>query len=169
MNAVDLKMLMVEMNQKPIAYYPIYKDLVGNVAGGVMLSQIMYWWGTMGGEEFWKNDGDFMEELNMGETEFKTAKKKVKALSFVRYSVREVPKKCFYDIDIKEMVKCILEKGETSKLKRANHPNRKGQLVLIEKGDSSEIYTESTEENKEEILLNEVDVKLKDYLVGIDP
>jgi hypothetical protein len=37
-----MKEILIKLNQRPIAVYPIYIKLTGSVTSGLLLSQIMY-------------------------------------------------------------------------------------------------------------------------------
>jgi len=70
-----MKEVLLALNQQPIAVYPIYIDITGSMTAGVLLSQVMYWDSKMKGNEFYKNDAEFMQETRLTQSEFKTAKK----------------------------------------------------------------------------------------------
>jgi hypothetical protein len=48
------------LNQKPIAYYPIYRQITGSTTAGILLSQLMYWFSVK--DKFYKTDADIIEE-----------------------------------------------------------------------------------------------------------
>ncbi len=85
------------LQQKPIAYYRIYKDITSSTVAGVVLSQIMYW-GTRY-EKFWKTDSDIMRETGVAPGELRQAKIKIKALPFVVVTIEGVPATTCYAVD----------------------------------------------------------------------
>ncbi|MHB8136239.1 MAG: hypothetical protein ACYDH1_18680, partial [Anaerolineaceae bacterium] len=74
---------MKEFSEKPIAYQSIYARIVGSLAGGVLLSQIIYWWFAVKEREFYKSNKDFISETGMSIREFNTAKKTLKEKGFI--------------------------------------------------------------------------------------
>ena len=50
------KELLQQLNQKPIAYYPIYREITGSTTAGIMLSQLMYWFSKK--DKIFKTDED---------------------------------------------------------------------------------------------------------------
>jgi hypothetical protein len=97
----------IALNQSPIAFYPIYADLTGSITGGVLLSQIMYWFGQMKGERFYKTDADLMQETRLTETEFKNAKKRIADLSFIDIIRDRVSNRTYYCVDVNEAISAI--------------------------------------------------------------
>jgi len=85
------------LNQRPIAYYPLYKELTGSLQGAVLLSQLMYWFSKK--DTFYKSNKDFMKELCLTIHEIKTAKKAIKKLPFISTARKGVPATTYYTID----------------------------------------------------------------------
>lgn len=75
-----LKKIFKRYNQKPVVYYKINAEIMGSVYGGVFLSQIIYWWSQVDGDEFWHRDDDFKNELGLSDWELRTAKNTLKNL-----------------------------------------------------------------------------------------
>lgn len=119
---IDLKKVIKALNQKPIAYYPIYRRLMGSVAGGVLLSQLMFWYSANDEDEFSINDADLRQQTGLSEWELKTEKYKLKQLDFIEIAIRGVPATTYYKIDIEKFIEKIsslehvLQTGKTSKL-----------------------------------------------------
>lgn len=98
------------LNQRPIAYYPIYRVITGSTSAGVLLSQLMYWFSKMDDREFYKTDGEIMDETHLTEKELRNAKKTLKYSGFVRIypkCVNGSPPKTHYFIDIDVLVSCV--------------------------------------------------------------
>ena len=89
--------LLKALNERPISYYPIYKEIMNSTAGGVVLSQLMYWFTKK--DKFYKTDKDIIAETRIGEGELKSAKKQLKALTFIEITREGVPAKTYYKID----------------------------------------------------------------------
>ena len=85
------------LNQRPIAYYPVYRDITRSTVAAVLLSQLMYWLSKK--DEIFKTDAEIMEETKLTHDELKTAKAKIKHLSFISVERRGLPAKTYYSID----------------------------------------------------------------------
>ena len=81
-----MKNFLINLNQRPIAVYPIYIKLTGSVNAGLLLSQIMYWYGAMKGKTFYKSDSEIMEETMLSVNELRHAKLRLKQMSFIKIS-----------------------------------------------------------------------------------
>ncbi len=146
-----MKEVMLALHQKPVAYYPIYKDVTGSTTAGILLSQLMYWWQKVGGREFYKTDAEIIEETHLSAQELKTAKKALKLCDFIKIKARGVPAKTFYDIDTELLIQTI-QKGDfnhhrkvkSTKLKRAIQPNSDGEINNTITENTQETTTEST-------------------------
>jgi hypothetical protein len=119
MNKEQLKLL----NQRPIAYFPLYKDLTTSTTAGVLLSQLMYWFGKK--DKFYKTDNDILEETHLTASELKAAKKKIKNLPFISITREGVPAKTYYEIKW-DMYEISL--SQFAKLERANKTNSSGEI-----------------------------------------
>lgn len=94
-----MKEVLLALNQQPIAVYPIYIDITGSLTAGVLLSQLLYWDSKMKGNEFYKNDAEFMQETRLTQSEFKTAKKIVGDLPFITIQRKGVPCRTWYSVN----------------------------------------------------------------------
>ena len=94
----EINSVLQALNQRPIAFHPIYKELTGSYEGALLLSQIMYWYSATG-REFYKTNDDFREELFMTEREFRRAKAAIKSVPFIKVKRRGVPAKTYYSIN----------------------------------------------------------------------
>jgi hypothetical protein len=94
-----MKEVLIALNQQPIAVYPIYIDITGSMTAGVLLSQVMYWDSKMKGNEFYKNDAEFMQETRLTQSEFKTAKKIIGDLPFITIQRKGVPCRTWYSVN----------------------------------------------------------------------
>ena len=69
---------------RPIAYYPIYSDMAGSVLGGVILSQLMYWFRKK--SKVFKSEGDLIRELGTTRGQLRTSLTRLKKLPFLHIS-----------------------------------------------------------------------------------
>jgi len=91
------KNIMRALNQRPIAYYPIYAEITGSIHGGILLSQLMYWFSKK--DKIYKVASELMEELQFTERQLRTAKGALKQVSFVKTTLEGIPAKTYYSID----------------------------------------------------------------------
>ena len=136
-----MKNLLIQLNQRPIAVYPIYIKITGSVNAGLLLSQLMYWYGAMNGRIFYKTDAEIMEETCLSESELRTAKNKLKSMSFIEIKAKGVPAKTYYSINADKLISEIhnISSVKSTKLKKRNQQNCNSEI--------NETITESTTEN----------------------
>jgi len=92
-----VKNVLKALNQKPIGYYPIYHKITNSIHGGILLSQLMYWFSKK--DKFHKKNEDLMAELGFSERELRTAKTALKKATFIVTTREGNPSKNFYSID----------------------------------------------------------------------
>lgn len=143
MSENEIKKLLIEFNQKPIAIYPVYIDLTGSVTAGLLLSQIMYWYGSVK-REFYKTDAELMQETRLTITEFKNAKRIISELPFVHIQRKGIPAKTYYDIDLINLSDCIVQTSSQV----TYHQGKR--LPANKRGDNLRTITENTQENNTE-------------------
>ena len=136
-----MKKLLINLNQRPIAVYPIYIKLTGSVNAGLLLSQIMYWYGAVNGRTFYKSDAEIMEETMLSVNELRHAKARLKQMSFIKITLHGVPAKTHYTIDDKLLFSQINECSlvESTKLDKSKPRNYNSGI--------NETNTENTTEN----------------------
>ena len=78
----DNKFIMKALNQRPIAYYPIYRVMTGTLTGGVLLSQLMFWFGVK--DKIYKTDDDIRKETELTKNELRASKIKIRELPFIK-------------------------------------------------------------------------------------
>jgi hypothetical protein len=136
-----MKEILIKLNQRPIAVYPIYIKLTGSVTSGLLLSQIMYWYSAVNGRAFYKSDAEIMEETMLTANELRSAKLRLKSLSFMNMYLKGVPARTHYEIDadllFSEINKSSLVKS--TKLDKLNPLNSYSEI--------NETITENTTEN----------------------
>ena len=136
-----MKNFLINLNLRPIAVYPVYIKLTGSVNAGLLLSQIMYWYGAVNGRTFYKSDAEIMDETMLSVNELRHAKARLKQMSFIKITLHGVPAKTHYTIDDKllfsEINKCSLV--ESTKLDKSKPRNYNSEI--------NETNTENTTEN----------------------
>ena len=145
-----MKNLLIQLNQRPIAVYPIYIKITGSVNAGLLLSQLMYWYGAMNGRIFYKTDAEIIEETCLSESELRTAKNKLKSMSFIEIKAKGVPAKTYYSINADKLIGEInnISSVKSTKLKKRNQQNCNSEINET----ITESTTESTTKNTSYIL-----------------
>lgn len=113
--------ILKELNQRPIAYYPLYAKLTGSTTAGILLSQLMYWFSKR--DKVFKTDIEILEETMLTTNELRGAKLKLKNVNFIKITREGTPARTFYQINWQEYEKALLsfskekEKFTTKKTK----------------------------------------------------
>ena len=139
----EIAVVMRGLNQKPITYYPLYRDLTGSLQGAVLLSQLMYWFSTK--DKIYKTDKDFQSETNLNDYELKTAKNAIKKLGFVTVTREGIPAITYYKIDWSKYFDCI--KNSIKSTDSRISPNLIDDNRQTRSTDIADLYTENTTEN----------------------
>ncbi len=134
-----LQVLFEAYQEHPIAYMPIYSRVTGSVTAGILLSQIVYWDGKMQHREFYKTDKDFSEELSMGLSELKNAKKRLIKIGLVDVVRRGIPAKTHYKLNLAKLADVI-----TTFVKKTNTVSRKTQNKINQKITTNTDTTQNT-------------------------
>ena len=82
----------------PIAYWPGLARLTGSAAGGVLLSQVCYWWNRVG-RPFYKVDAELAAETGLSNRALRTARERLRGVPGVKIERRGWPARVFYEID----------------------------------------------------------------------
>lgn len=114
----NIKHLLVELHQRPIAYYPVYRKITGSTTAGILLSQLMFWWSKVDGRKFYKTDAEIMEETCLTDNELRGAKACLKKLSFIKITREGIPAKTFYEINPTNLFSEINETCEVESTKQ---------------------------------------------------
>lgn len=99
--------ILKELNQRPIAYYPLYTKLTGSTTAGILLSQLMYWFSKK--DKIFKTDAEILEETMLTENELRGAKLKLKNVNFIKVTREGTPAKTFYKINWQEYERALLK------------------------------------------------------------
>lgn len=150
-----MKDILIALNQRPVAYYPIYKTIAGSTTAGILLSQIMYWSSAVKGKEFYKPDIEIIEETGLSKNELRAAKKKLKTIPFIKMrlsSTKKYQAVTFYEVDYR----CYaLVLSRYSEIHESGIVKFTKSNSLISRNQISEfhelLYTETTTETTTEI------------------
>ncbi len=108
-------LLFDSLNERPIAFNPVYAKITKCIKAGLLLSQILYWYKTMNYRQFYKTDEEFCEEIGrgaMGIKAFRAAKAKLEKLGFIAIEVKSMPAKSYYRVNIKLIISCLVASGK---------------------------------------------------------
>jgi hypothetical protein len=153
MKEESIKAMLRAINQRPIAYYPVYRDVTGSTTAAILLSQVLYWHSAVG-RKFHKTDAEIMDETRLTAKELKGAKAILKDADYIQVTREGTPCKTHYDVDYNLLSDAILQsqKGQnrqTSLAKRAKLDGPKGPNYIGQKGQT--LYTENTHRLQQEI------------------
>ncbi len=143
-----MSIVLQALNQRPIAYFPLYRQLTGSIQGAVLLSQLMYWFSKK--NKIYKTNKDFMDEIGLTEAEIKSAKKQVRRLPFITITREGIPAKSYYAINWNDYEKHIsLSVG-------LNSPNCTGSKATNKMGEihPTNTYTTTHTSHKEFTKVN---------------
>jgi len=139
-----MKNLLKQLHRRPINFYPAYRELTGSLAGGILLSQLMYWFSKK--DKIYKTDNEIMEETFLSEKELRNAKSKIKKLSFIEVTREGIPAKTYYKIDWEKYEKAFIETYEGQNLN-----SQKGKTITE---NTTKITTKTTTyKEREDTLL----------------
>jgi len=158
-----MKKLLINLNQRPIAVYPVYIKLTGSVNAGLLLSQIMYWYGAVNGRTFYKSDAEIMEETMLSVNELRHAKARLKQMSFLKITLHGVPAKTHYTIDDKLLFSQINECSlvESTKLDKSKPRNYNSYFNETNTENTTENTTKNTTEKGCEMPFTPIKTKIK--------
>lgn len=136
-----IKNLLKGLSMRPVSYYKVYKEVAGSTVGGIMLSQLVYWFTATNKDVIWKIDEDWVDELDLSDAEIRGGKSKLKELDFLQIGSKGVPAKTHYKIDW-ELLAVAVENGtvrmqekkderERKKLEKADKRANKAQELTV--------------------------------------
>ena len=141
-DAVDIASRL--LHERPISFHPVYADVMGSAAGGLALSQLLYWAHKMDGW-FYKTDAEFRAETRLSEREWKKAKAAFKNTGFVETKLMGVPARTHYKVNFVALID-TLGYVHFDKLDGTGCPSQFGQGVLTGSVDVVQTNTETTQE-----------------------
>lgn len=118
-----MKSLLQRLHQRPISYYPIYRDITNSSTAAILLSQLMFWFSYK--DKFYKTDLEFKTETRLTDNELRSAKKAIKNLSFIKVAREGIPAKTYYEIDWQKYETTLLEFANSTV--SLNSPNKTGE------------------------------------------
>jgi len=148
-----IKTILKGLSQRPVSYYKVYREIAGSTVGGIMLSQLVYWFTATGKDIIFKIDEDWVEELDLSDAEIRGGKSKLKELDFLRIESRGVPAKTHYTIDW-ELLAMAVENGTINmEKKRAKMEKKKLEKASKRANKAQEVTVPLNSSNKSKPLL----------------
>lgn len=106
---MNKRILRIVLGDRTIAYHPYLARVMGSVAGGVWLSQILYWDSVKASGDdyaddaenwFYKTDAEIIGETGLTKRETVDAKNKARSIGIVKTELRGMPAKTHYCVDV---------------------------------------------------------------------
>jgi len=118
---------------RSISYKKVYKEACSSLHGGILISQLMYWWSRETTKEntVYKTNDEMMKELGFTEREMKTAKTSIKKVNWIEIFIKKINGNptTHYKINLDLFEKEMIGKKETIKIEIMNNTviNRMGK------------------------------------------
>lgn len=112
------KNIIKELLKRPVAVNPIFIKITWRIWDGIFLSQVMYWYflkDKENGQEFYKTDSEWMEELYFSKKELETSKKSLKTLWFISIEKKWKGNRSYYTFCSDNVYEAILTTKEKAK------------------------------------------------------
>lgn len=103
------------LGNKPVAFNPILAKATGSITAGLFLSQLLYWSGKEKNPEGWifKTIKEMEEETALSRKEQDGAIKRLKMLKILEVSLKGVPAKRHFKINLEVLLKLISNLSKT--------------------------------------------------------
>lgn len=132
------------LNERVIAFKPVYARICQSVNAALLLSQLFYLAKYFNYREFYKTNDELCQEIGqgvMGIDAFKAAKKKLIELKFITTVSRGVPAKTYYTLNIQTVIDAIIASG-TQPPKISQRPSRR-IIHQLDGGKSTDLPVEN--------------------------
>ena len=102
------KKLLEVLSIKPIAFNPLLAKAIGSVKAGLLLSQLLYWWGKGQNPEWiYKTIDEIEEETALSRYEQDGAIQKIKNLKLVEVKRKGIPAKRHFKLNLGNISKLV--------------------------------------------------------------
>ena len=123
-----------------MSHYPILNRITGKTSAGYLLSQIIHWHTVKKGAEFYKTDKEFCQELEMGPSEFRAAKKLLTDMQAITIVRRGIPSTSYYRVNM-DHINSLMENATSLS---ANPANCSDDVSPTNSVDTTEIPVDTT-------------------------
>lgn len=159
-----MKEVLIALHQKPIAYYPIYRDITGSTTAAILLSQLLYWYSACKGKKFYKTDSEIMEETRLTEKELRNAKSCLKKFDFIIIELEGLPRRTFYSFNETNLHRLLVQSSDAQ---MAELETPKGRVNNRPKGiaitENTKNFAKSNSE-REELALEKPKTEEVNYI-----
>lgn len=162
--------LLLNLLQRPIALHPSFIKLAGSLSGGVVLSQLFYWWRASGCRKFYKTDEDITKETFVSEWEIRQIKKELRKLPFLKITVSGLPAKTYYEFDPDLLYEYLanLIPDEIGETHETSSDETTQQVRMEPQNKFREIHQTNTENNTESNTENKkIKIKNGDFIENL--
>lgn len=113
--SIPMIKLIEAMNDKPIAFNPIYVKIGCGINGALMLSQLVYWTSRTKNKDGWiyKTHEEWEQETGLTRREQDTARKTLKSLGFLVEKKAGVPCKLHFRVERENLYKSLIKYSES--------------------------------------------------------
>ncbi len=102
------KKLLEVLSVKPIAFNPLLAKLTGSVKAGLLLSQLLYWWGKgQDPESIYKTIKEIKDETALSRSEQDGAIKKIKELDLMEVELKGIPPTRHFKLNLQKISNLI--------------------------------------------------------------
>lgn len=143
--------LIEALNDKPIAFNPIYVKIGCGINGALMLSQLVYWTSRTRNQDGWiyKTHEEWEQETGLTRREQDTARKTLKSLGFLTEKKAGVPCKLHFRVERENLYKALIKYSENLDSSQL-HKSAKldAQISPTNTENTYREYTENTSESE---------------------
>lgn len=102
------KKLLEVLSIKPIAFNPLLAKAIGSVKAGLLLSQLLYWWGKgQDPESIYKTIKEIKDETALSRSEQDGAIKKIKKLNLMEVKLKGIPPRRHFKLNLQKISNLI--------------------------------------------------------------
>lgn len=102
------KRLLEALSAKPVVFNPVLAKLTGSVKAGLLLSQLLYWWGKGQNPDWiYKTIKEIKDETALSRSEQEGAIKKIKKLDLMKVKLRGIPPRRHFKLNLQKISNLI--------------------------------------------------------------
>lgn len=102
------KRLLEALSAKPVVFNPVLARLTGSVKAGLLLSQLLYWWGKgQDPESIYKTIKEIKDETALSRSEQDGAIQKIKKLDLMKVELRGIPPRRHFKLNLQKISNLI--------------------------------------------------------------
>lgn len=146
-----MPLILVPLVDRPIAFHRVFAEITGSAAGGVWLSQAVYWQPKATSEDgYWyKSRREWHEETALSRREQEAVREKLRSMGVLQETRRGVPCTVHYRLDLEALAQVISSWSEMTNWLDQGEPTGRSETP-IQKGESSQHIPETPSETTPE-------------------